>query len=104
LRATDTLRARLVATREGSGITGEERIREKMGVLYGAVNSYDGRPSQSQIERIAELGKEMASVVADFDALTKKELAAANAELSKEQLQPIAVITRADWEKTPPGN
>ena len=104
LRATDALRARLVATREGSGITGEERIREKMGTLYGAVNSYDGRPSQSQIERIAELGKEMASVVADFDALTKRELAAANAELAKEQLEPINVMTRADWEKNPPGN
>jgi photosystem II stability/assembly factor-like uncharacterized protein len=104
LRAVEALRSRLVATREGSGITGEERIREKMGALYGAVNSYDGRPSQSQIERIAELGKELAAVVADFDALTKKELAAANAELSKGQLQPIAVMTRADWEKSPPGN
>jgi hypothetical protein len=104
LTRLEEVRARLVATREGGGITGEERVREKMGALYGAINAYDGRPSQSQLGRIAELGKELAAVVADFDAVTKKELAAANAALVGKQLEPVKPLTRADWEKSQSGN
>jgi len=95
----EAIRAKLVATREGGGITGEEKIREKMGALYGAVNGYEGKPSQSQIERISALGKELDAVVAAFDALAKKELAAANAALEGKQLAPIVLMTKADWEK-----
>jgi photosystem II stability/assembly factor-like uncharacterized protein len=104
VRALEAIRARLVATREGGGITGEEKIREKMGALYGSVNGYDGRPSQSQLARIDELGKELAAVVTDFDALAKKELAAANAALAAKNLPPIKPMTKADWENSQTGN
>jgi hypothetical protein len=79
-------------------------VREKMGALYGAINAYDGRPSQSQLGRISELGKELAAVVADFDAVAKKELQAANAALAARQLEPVKPLTRADWEKNQSGN
>ncbi|MGI9108380.1 MAG: VPS10 domain-containing protein [Pyrinomonadaceae bacterium] len=97
--ALESVRAKLVATREGGGITGEEKIREKMGALYGAVNGYEGKPSQSQIDRITALGKELGEVVAQFDALAKKELVAANAALEGKQLAPVVLMTKADWEK-----
>ena len=32
-------------------ITGEERLRENLTDLYGNVTFYEGRPSQTQIER-----------------------------------------------------
>ena len=104
LTRLEGVRARLVATREGPGISGEERVREKMGALYGAVNAYDGRPSQSQLDRISELGKELAAAVADFDALSRKELAAANAALAGKQLAPVKLLTKADWEKSQTDN
>src|SRR2546427_2276053 len=47
----DSLRAKIVATKEGGMITGEERIRELLGKLYGDVNTYEGRPSDAQIAR-----------------------------------------------------
>jgi photosystem II stability/assembly factor-like uncharacterized protein len=99
LKSLDALRARIVSTRDADGgITGEERIREKMGQLYGAINAYDGRPSRSQIERIDELGKELAAAVADFDKLAGTALPAANAALAEKQLPPLKLMTRQEWD------
>jgi photosystem II stability/assembly factor-like uncharacterized protein len=98
-RSLETLRAKLVATKEGGGITGEEKIREQMGSLYGAINGYEGRPTQSQLNRITELGKELNAVLAEFDALAKKELVAVNAALAAQKAEPIKLLSKADWEK-----
>jgi len=79
-------------------ITGEERLRENLADLYGAVIFYDGRPSQMQIERTRAIGRELADVVAAFDAWSAKDLAALNSELSARKLEPIVLITRQQWE------
>jgi len=44
----DELRSKIVATKEGGAITGEERIRELLGQLYGSVNNYEGRPTNTR--------------------------------------------------------
>lgn len=98
-KSLEEVRSKLVATREGGGITGEEKIREQMGSLYGAVNGYDGRPTQSQIDRMAALRKELDVVVAEFDALIRKDLPRLNAELQKRKLDSLKVLTREEWEK-----
>jgi photosystem II stability/assembly factor-like uncharacterized protein len=85
----DAIRKRIVATKEGGAITGEERLREYLSDLYGNVSSYDGRPSQMQIDRAAALSKELDDVVRDFDAWTKKELPAINAALAKKKLEKV---------------
>ena len=102
--ALEAIRARIVATREGGGITGEERIREQLGGLYGAVNGYDGRPTQSQLDRMTALAKDLDTVLADFDALIKRDLDTVNAALTQKQLEPIKVLNRTDWEKSQAGN
>jgi len=61
-------------------------------------DSYDGRPSQTQVERAEALARELADVVKDFDAWAAKELAGLNADLAKQQLEPIPVLTRVQWE------
>src|SRR5204863_402822 len=96
--AADVLRKKIVATKEGGMITGEERLRENLTDLYGAVIFYDGRPSQMQVDRTAAIGHELADVVAAFDAWSAKDLAALNTELGAKKLQPIALITRQEWE------
>jgi photosystem II stability/assembly factor-like uncharacterized protein len=98
-RAVDAVRAKLVSTREGGGITGEEKVREKLGDLYGAVNGYEGRPTQSQVARVAALGKELNDVVAEFDALVKKDLGTVSAALAEKKLDPIKLLTKEEWEK-----
>ncbi len=48
--AVDELRKKIVATKEGGAITGEERLREFLSDLYGNVNFYEGdlpRPRRS---------------------------------------------------------
>ena len=98
-KSLEGIRSKLVATREGGGITGEEKIREQMGSLYGAVNGYEGRPTQPQILRMEALKKEFDGVAAEFDAFAKKELPVVNATLEKRKLDPIRVMTKEEWEK-----
>jgi hypothetical protein len=95
----DTLRSKIVATKEGGMITGEERIREHLGQLYGAVTGYDGKPTDYQVARTESLGHELQDVIDDFQKLTQKDLAAINNGLRKKKQEIITVLTEADWQK-----
>lgn len=70
----DGVRKKIVATKEGGAITGEERLREYVDSLYGAIMSYEGRPAQYQLERIDALKRELEDVSREFDALTTTAL------------------------------
>lgn len=96
----DEFRKKIVATKEGGMITGEERLREYLADLYGNLVSYDGRPSQTQVERADALARELADVVKGFNAWTAKELIGVNSAISEKQLQPVKPLTREDWEKS----
>jgi len=96
---TDQMRKKIVATKEGGAITGEERIREKTTQLYGAITFYEGRPGDYQAARIDSLKHELDDVTKEFDAFAAKDLTEANASLAKKKLQPVQPITRADWDK-----
>ncbi|MGA8431260.1 MAG: glycosyl hydrolase [Candidatus Sulfotelmatobacter sp.] len=95
----EELRSKIVATKEGGMITGEERIREHLGELYGDVDGYDGRPTDYQAARAESLGHELQDVVDDFQKLTAKDLPGINASLKKKKLEAIAVLTEAEWQK-----
>jgi hypothetical protein len=90
-RRADEVRKRVVATTEGGAITGEERLREHADTLYGAILSYEGRPATYQVERIDVLTSDLADVEADFDAVLKKELPAANSALKRKRRPAIVV-------------
>ena len=79
--AADTIRGRIVATKEGGAITGEERLREFLAGLYGDVNSYEGKPTDSQQARAVALGRELDDVVKEFEALAAAQLPAINRDL-----------------------
>ncbi len=96
--AVDVLRKKIVATKEGGMITGEERLRENLADLYGSVVFYDGRPSQAQVDRADALARELADVVRDFDAWVARELGRLNPALTGKHLEPIALLTREQWE------
>jgi hypothetical protein len=95
----DALRSKIVATKEGGMITGEERIREHLGQLYGAVTGYDGKPTDYQVARAESLGHELQDVVDDFQKKTQAELPGINTALKKKKLESITVLTEADWQK-----
>ena len=93
------LRSKIVATKEGGAITGEERIREHLGEVYGDVNGYNGRPTAEQTARAASLAKELEDVVTDFRKLADAELPAINAALKKKKMEIISMLSEADWQK-----
>ncbi|HKU26207.1 MAG TPA: hypothetical protein VJQ54_12110, partial [Candidatus Sulfotelmatobacter sp.] len=95
----DDLRSKIVATKEGGMITGEERIREHLGQLYGTVNGYEGRPGEYQAAREESLAHELEDVIGDFQKLAQKELVTVNAGLKKKKAEPISALTEADWQK-----
>jgi hypothetical protein len=97
--AMEKQRTALVATSKGEGISGDERLREELGTLYGNVNGFDGLPTSSQTERMTVLAKELDSAIVAFEAATSKELAALNPELAKKKQAPIEPLTREAWEK-----
>ena len=98
-KQVDELRRRIVATKEGGAITGEQRLREYLTELYGNVSGYEGRPSQTQTDRSDAIAHELGDVVKDFDAWTARELGGINSALRQKGLEPIAVLTRAGWDK-----
>jgi len=95
----DELRSKVVATKEGGMITGEERIREHVGQVYGDVNNYEGRPSDYQVKRTDSLARELEDVIRDFRTLTTKELPTLNPALRKKKLAAIEVPKEEDWQK-----
>jgi hypothetical protein len=80
-------------------ITGEERIREHIGQLYGAVTGYEGKPADYQVSRAESLGHELEDVVADFQKLTRRDLPGINEGLKKKKLDSITTLSEEDWQK-----
>jgi hypothetical protein len=95
----DEIRKKIVATKEGGAITGEERIREKTASVYGAVVFDEGRPTDYYVARIGSLAHERKDVVDEFDAWAAKDLKATNTSLAAKKLEAIQPIARAAWDK-----
>jgi photosystem II stability/assembly factor-like uncharacterized protein len=80
---------KIVATKEGGAITGEERIREHADLLYGALMTWEGKPARYQVERIDALKHELEDVAEELDTLVAKEIRPLDEELKKHKLEPI---------------
>jgi len=98
-QSADAIRTKIVATKEGGAITGEERLREYMGDLYGDVSSYEGRPTDEQTARAEVMHRQLDDVVEEFNQLAAKQLPGINAELGAKNLKTIEVINEQQWQK-----
>ncbi|MFN2601845.1 MAG: sialidase [Gemmatimonadaceae bacterium] len=87
--AVDLMRKKIVATKEGGMITGEERFRENLADLYGSVNGYDGRPTQMEIDRTEAIAKELSDIKRDFDAWVSGQLGPLNTDIVSKKLDAI---------------
>jgi hypothetical protein len=81
------------------GISGESKLREMVGELYGDVSRYGGRPTQSQLARAEVLEQEVEKANADFERLLAKELDALNNKLKALNLMPLGRITKEEFDK-----
>jgi hypothetical protein len=87
----DALRKEIVATKEGGAITGEERLREHVDDVYGAINSVEERPTNYQMARVDALDRELKDVEAQWAAFQSGDLAAFNAKLRAANLPPVTI-------------
>src|SRR5262249_53461776 len=85
----DTMRKKIVATKEGGMITGEERLRENLAALYGSVVGYEGAPSEMQEKRPSPIGRRLGDVSNDFQHWIQIELPKINKLLEGRGLERI---------------
>jgi hypothetical protein len=63
------------------------------------VNSYNGPPTAAQVERTEVLGRELEDVIKKFQTQLVGQLPAVNRALQQKKLEPIQVISEAEWQK-----
>jgi hypothetical protein len=85
----EEVKKKIVATKEGGAITGEERIREHADLLYGAFTQWEGSPAKYQLDRIEVLRRELSDVQAEFDKLVTGEVRSVDEQLRQRNLAPI---------------
>ena len=94
----EEFRSTLVSTKEGGMITGEHKLRENLGELYGGVNQFSGRPTQSQIERAEVFKKQLDDSTAKFQSLTA-QVTQLNSQLQTAKIAPLTVMSQEEWSK-----
>ncbi|HEV7515736.1 MAG TPA: glycosyl hydrolase, partial [Thermoanaerobaculia bacterium] len=99
----DAFHKRMVATSEGGWLGGEVQLREKLGTLYGGINGYEGRPTQSQIDSTGVLRGELEKAEKDFAAVVDRDVNPLNRALAGRKLPPLHVPSREEWKKKADG-
>jgi hypothetical protein len=89
----ESARKQIVATTEGGAITGEERIREHLDQLYGALDRWEGRPPKYKLERIDVLRRELGDVENTVAVIVRKDARALDDELKQHKLAPLPQIS-----------
>ncbi|MEO6166583.1 MAG: hypothetical protein ABIO46_04425, partial [Chitinophagales bacterium] len=92
-------RKSLVATKEGTAITGEERLRERMGSLYGSVMFYEGKPTDSQMDRFNGLKYDMDVAQKRIAKIYDGQLPKVNTTLKKSGLNELKPLMKEDFVK-----
>jgi hypothetical protein len=87
----DAIRKKIVATKEGGAITGEERLREHTDQLYGAIMSWDGPPSAYQLENIAALRAQLGEIEGELARVISTQLPVLNNALKSNGAGAITV-------------
>ena len=96
----DSLHLKMVVVKEGK-VVGEERLREKIGFLYGSILSYKGKPTDTQLNGLNELSKEMDRIANTISDFKTRDLPEINKTLIKTNKKEITVISPGDFKKEP---
>ncbi len=88
----------LVETK-AEGMFTEEQLRQKIAAVYGGVVNYLGRPTNSQIERLKVLEKEMESYRDQYEEIFNTRVGKINLYLEKKGFKPIRPVTRKEFDQ-----
>jgi len=71
----DEMHEKISATQSGEGgITGQVRLRENIGEIYGAVAGYPGKPADLQIKALDNYARQVKDFGSRIDMLLKKDI------------------------------
>lgn len=88
----------LVSTESKGIFGGDEKIREKLATLYGSITNYQGKPTQSQIDRLNYFNKQIEEHTTRFNQLAEERLNKINKELKEAGEQPIQLLTKKEFD------
>jgi photosystem II stability/assembly factor-like uncharacterized protein len=83
----------------GAFAASNPKLRENVIDVYGAVLSYGGAPTASQVTYAGALEAELKKAAAEFDRLSTTRLAEVNAQLQSAGQKPLRVMTQEEFEK-----
>ena len=92
----DSLHLKMVVVKEGK-VVGEERLREKIGFIYGSVMSYKGKPTDSQLQGLNLLSKDMDEINAELVDFKEEILPELNKKLVKAGKKEITVLSKEEF-------
>ncbi len=89
------LRKELVATHPAGWLSGEEKLREKIGELYMGVIAYLGRPTKTQLSQLDFYKKEFSKAEKKFNDLVEK-VKAVNRKIERSGFV-IKILSKEEW-------
>lgn len=99
LTKLDTLRREMVISREGTGILGDEMLRERLGSLYSTVATLNGRPTESHLQMLKAIEYDFKKTSEAQNNILSKELPKLNEMLQKAGMNKLIILSREDFDK-----
>lgn len=84
---------------EAGSIYSSEGLQGRVIEIYSSVNSYAGRPTESQLAYIDSLDKSLDKIEKRFDKFVKEDLVKINALLKKQEIKEIKILTEEEYIK-----
>ncbi|MBO6795376.1 MAG: hypothetical protein JJ895_15825 [Balneolaceae bacterium] len=94
----DEIHKELVATQTG-GITGEEKLRERISNIYGSIVNYQGRPTETQVAALELMNNEVLSNKSEVERLFESDLFTVQIQqmLADSGKEPIVLLSREEF-------
>jgi photosystem II stability/assembly factor-like uncharacterized protein len=87
----------IIASKEGTGLTGEEKLREKLSQLYSSIVNFPGRPTDSQLQRVKGLEDEFSNANNSKDEIFRNYLDKINLQLPQYGLKKLAPYSKEQF-------
>ncbi len=94
----EEIRGSMVSTSKAGWLSGDEKLRENLGNLFGDILRYEGRPTESQLTRKESLLAEFTAAEKQAEDYLGTEIPALNALLEKRGADPLVRQSREDWD------
>ncbi len=94
----DNYHKEMVETKMG-GITGEEKLRGKITFLYATTILYSGRPTNSQIDGLNTLEKEVIAWGKKVDDILNEQVPKLNKTITKKGEEAISIMSLEEFQE-----